>query len=701
MHTTLIDLVSDRTGYPAEMLDLDLDLEADLSIDSIKRLEIVGELLQSLGVAGAQSDSDALMEQLAAQKTLRQMIEWLEQQAPAAEGGEQAATEEASAPEVTEAADVQTVLLSIVSERTGYPVEALDLSLDLEADLSIDSIKRLEIVGELSQQLQLGNGGTDNDAVMEELAALKTLDAIVDWLHNQSAADDDTDNEPAAPEPAPEPDVEESLPAAPELSRYVMKVAPAGEVVRADLELKDKQFLITDDKIGIAPLLKTLLEQHSASVEIIDVRQSSAEPVTHSIDGLIHLASLNPDARVADVKHFFNLARDCLMHDMSYLLVASGLGGTFGYFDAGKSSGGGFDLGSGMAGMVKSIAKEFSDLRAHWVDLDPAESADELAAYLELELLAENPLTEVGYRAGVRREVDVVKQALSEASGDELELNGDSVVLITGGAQGITAKVAVELASRYGCRLELVGRSPEPEASEPPEYAQAPDLMALRKLLIQRESHLTPAEIEQRCSKILSARAIRQTLLDIRAAGGTVNYHSLDVRDTDAFSHLIDQLYRQYGVIDGVIHGAGVVEDKLLRHKTSESFDRVFDTKVRGAQVLSAMIRDDAQFVVFFSSVAGAFGNRGQVDYASANDVLDRIAHNMKRRLPGRVLSVNWGPWADKGMVSEELEREYTRKGIGLIPVDEGVEALFRELQYGDSDDAQVVLMCASAESMQ
>ncbi len=52
-------------------------------------------------------------------------------------------------------------------------------------------------------------------------------------------------------------------------------------------------------------------------------------------------------------------------------------------------------------------------------------------------------------------------------------------------------------------------------------------------------------------------------------------------------------------------------------------------------------------------------------------------------------------------MVSEELEREYTRKGIGLIPVDEGVEALFRELQYGDSDDAQVVLMCASAESMQ
>lgn len=116
--------------------------------------------------------------------------------------------------------------------------------------------------------------------------------------------------------------------------------------------------------------------------------------------------------------------------------------------------------------------------------------------------------------------------------------------------------------------------------------------------------------------------------------------------------------------------------------------------------MLSKLIRDDVKFVVFFSSVAGAFGNRGQVDYATANDALDKIAHSMQARLKGRVLSVNWGPWAEMGMVSAELEREYLRKGIGLIPVAEGVDALIKELKHGNREDAQVVLMCASAESM-
>jgi NAD(P)-dependent dehydrogenase (short-subunit alcohol dehydrogenase family) len=115
--------------------------------------------------------------------------------------------------------------------------------------------------------------------------------------------------------------------------------------------------------------------------------------------------------------------------------------------------------------------------------------------------------------------------------------------------------------------------------------------------------------------------------------------------------------------------------------------------------MLNKLIRDDVKFVVFFSSVAGAFGNRGQVDYASANDVLDKLAHAWQTRISGRVLSVNWGPWADTGMVSEALEREYARKGIGLIPQADGVNALLRELASGASDESQVVLMCGKPES--
>ena len=103
---------------------------------------------------------------------------------------------------------------------------------------------------------------------------------------------------------------------------------------------------------------------------------------------------------------------------------------------------------------------------------------------------------------------------------------------------------------------------------------------------------------------------------------------------------------------------------------------------------------------MFFSSVASAFGNRGQADYAAANDVLDKLAYSLQGRTQGRVVSINWGPWAGAGMVSPELEREYARRGIGLIPMTDGVEALLRELRYGERQDVQVVMMGSTLESM-
>jgi NAD(P)-dependent dehydrogenase (short-subunit alcohol dehydrogenase family) len=323
-----------------------------------------------------------------------------------------------------------------------------------------------------------------------------------------------------------------------------------------------------------------------------------------------------------------------------------------------------------------------------------------LASYLEVELLAENPLAEVGYRAGNRHVVEVVKSALQlNGAIDQLQLDKDSVILLTGGARGITAQLAIDLAQRYGCQLELVGRSPLPTFADTEVSIAANDLKGLRQALIAMHPGMKPVEVEQRCAQIMAARDIHQTLADIEAAGGKVNYTALDVRDIDAFAAHIQSLYQRHGRIDGVIHGAGILEDKLLKNKTPESFQRVFDTKVRSALMLYNLIHDDVRFVVFFSSVSGAFGNKGQVDYAAANDALDKIAHALQARVKGRVLSVNWGPWAGKGMVSPELERDYARKGIGLIPLQEGVEALLQELRFGSKKDTQIVLMCAEPES--
>ncbi len=94
----------------------------------------------------------------------------------------------------------------------------------------------------------------------------------------------------------------------------------------------------------------------------------------------------------------------------------------------------------------------------------------------------------------------------------------------------------------------------------------------------------------------------------------------------------------------------------------------------------------DLGFLVLFGSVSGVFGNRGQVDYSAANDALDTFARAWAHRFDGRVVAVDWGPWAPSvgGMVSAELEREYARRGVGAIPHDDGVAALLRELASGE-----------------
>lgn len=681
--SVLLGIVSERTGYPADMLDLDLDLEADLSIDSIKRVEIIGELSQQLSIRETiGQDADSLIDQLAAQKTLRAVLSWLSARLPAPVSAE-------SVSMVAKALRVDEVLLEIVSQCTGYPSEALDLDLDLEADLSIDSIKRLEVVSQLTARLGIASNAADKDAMLDSLAALKTLRAMIAWLEQRVAQ----------PEPVAKPLLAASADAVIPLSRYVMRSVDAPPVVRASASLAGKQFVITDDSLGLAPRVADLLRQQGVEVRVINFSES--EPIPDNldqIDGLLHLWSLNPANRVRDVKRFFNVVRDSLLNKTRYLLVASGLGGDFGVNFTARTQAD-FGQGAGLAGLIKSVVKEFPELRAHWVDLDLTESLDRLAHYIEQELTADNDLTEVAYQAGSRRTREVVPVELAAGSVEGLPLTAESVVLLTGGARGITARIAIALARRYRCRLEMVGRSAEPAGAEGQATQGIIDPRLLRQALMAEDASRKPADIEKLAKQILAEREFRETMEQIQAAGSQVNYTQLDVREIEVFSAFINALYQKQGRIDGVIHGAGVVEDKLVRHKSAESFQRVFDTKVRGALMLNKLIRDDVKFVVFFSSVAGAFGNKGQVDYASANDVLDKLAHAWQTRIDGRVLSVNWGPWADTGMVSESLEKEYARKGIGLIPQAEGVDALLRELSVGRKGDTQVVLMCGTPES--
>ena len=130
LSATLLDVVSEKTGYPAEMLELDMDMEADLGIDSIKRVEILGALQEEMPDLPQPN-----LEDLGDLRTLSQIIEYLRDFDRSPEIELVAATQP----------DLKTTLLTIISEKTGYPLPSLNLEMNLKADLGIDLVKQRAI----------------------------------------------------------------------------------------------------------------------------------------------------------------------------------------------------------------------------------------------------------------------------------------------------------------------------------------------------------------------------------------------------------------------------------------------------------------------------------------------------------------------------------------------------------------------------
>jgi NAD(P)-dependent dehydrogenase (short-subunit alcohol dehydrogenase family) len=263
-----------------------------------------------------------------------------------------------------------------------------------------------------------------------------------------------------------------------------------------------------------------------------------------------------------------------------------------------------------------------------------------------------------------------------------LDLDENSVVLVLGGAQGITPELVSQLSLDYPCTYILAGRSSQLEDAE--EYASLQTKEEIRRYLILEENMKVPADIEKRLQVIFKSNQIGKAIEKIETAGGKAVYKTVNAKNNEAFKAFIDALTVEYGNIDGVIHAAGILEDKLFADKTWESFENVYQTKVNPLEVIVRSLLPDLKVLVMFSSVSSAFGNRGQCDYAAGNSVFDALSVILhEKKHPARVLSFNWGPWKGAGMVSELLENEFRKRGVGMIPLKEGGAFFVNELKYG------------------
>ncbi|MFC9842291.1 SDR family NAD(P)-dependent oxidoreductase [Streptomyces sp. NPDC127595] len=678
--SVVLDVIGERTGYPVDMIEPDLDLEADLSVDSIKRAEIAGELAGRLGLT-ATSETD--VEELAKARTAAAITALVERftgpgsapaPAPAVTGG----------PEIPSAESVLALVLDVIGERTGYPVDMIEPDLDLEADLSVDSIKRAEIAGELASRLGLTATGESD---VEELAKARTAAAITALLAGAQGG--------AAPAEAPaavtvaavvEP-VETAAAGSPAVvvapKRLVMQEFDLSPAVPAEGELTGRNFLILGEG-PVAEAVAALLPTHGAKAVTAD-----QPPAGGSFDGLIHVVAADGPLVLPEI---FSSYQQVLADNPRWVLAAG--------------------ASAGLRGFFRSVAREYPDTVARVVEHTPGTTAEDIAADLVAELTAPDREPVVLRAPGTRRGLRMTEEGLGllgstgagpagdgAAEAAALGLDSDSVVLLVGGARGITARFAATLAGASRCRIELFGRTPLAEGAEDPALAAANTAGELRTALIAGGLRV-PAEIERAIGRIQAEREVRGTLSKLTGLGSQVRYRAVDALDSEAVRGAIKEIHAEYGRLDGVVYAAGVIEDKLIAEKTPESYDRVFRTKVDGARELLEAIgelADGPRFAVLFGSIAATLGNRGQSDYAAANDALETLGTDWAADGEGRRgLTVHWGPWAptgegNHGMVTPELMRHYASRGIQLIDPDEGTMSLLRELAWGPEGDTAVV----------
>lgn len=538
----------------------------------------------------------------------------------------------------------------LLAERSGYEPELILPELDLETELGIDSIKRIEVLATAEGQLP----ASVQESFRRSMDRLTQTRSIHDLAKAVLAMEVQTE------ESTPISESDNICP------RLVMRAHPAPLIEDGENRLSGL-YLLTEDTCGIADTVCSLLRSHGADAVTIDSEVLSDPKKLRGyieanatkfgpVQGILHLTPLDCEDREATLAQW-QIESQKTVEGLFHLLQASGeqvavaiaLTGFGGLWGRDKCGPGLLGTATGGAhGVLRTFAAETGAL-TRVIDIDRKLPPEKIATLVIDELLYGSADTcEIGYYDGKRLAFMPEPEEVDRQSAGWKPTAG-SVILLTGGARGITALAAESLAAP-GVHLVLVGR----EAID--------------------ESTITGRE------KI-------ETLHRLRELGGLPEYHAIDVCSETEFGSFIDVLYQRFGKIDGVIHGAGRIADKLIRDKSTKSFREIFATKADSTFILRTRLRPDhLKLVVLFASISGRFGNLGQADYAAGNEVLNRLAWNMATAWPDtHVTSINWGPWKDSGMASSAVLRLLEARGIHPISKVAGNNFLLTEINGGQA----------------
>ena len=749
----VLTIVAEKTGYPQDMLDLELDLEADLGVDTVKQAEMFVAVRAAYNIP---RDENLKLRDF---PTLKHVIQFAYDRQPAnlgapfkpdvgLSGVEAVSSTEApalapepkveTAPPIEAASAVVSVpiatttpavtvdeikakVLSIVAEKTGYPPEMLDLDLDLEADLGVDTVKQAEMLAAVRAAYNIPR---DENLKLRDFPTLAHVIKFAQERIGQPAASAPTApaEAPAAsvaatpPEP-PRPKLVRAKPASFEAADRVPRRVPA-PVLRPPLTIckptgvsftGTSRVVIMPDLAGVADELAHQLRSKDVQALVIDrtwtpdqlaasLKQWLAEG---SIQGVYWLSALDHEGEVKDLdinswhdairlrlKALYATMRalyDQIAAQGTFLISATTLGGQHGYDTAGALA----PMGGAVVGFTKTYKRERPDATVKAVDFEANRAPADIARVLIDETLRDNGAVEIGYKSDLRWSVALTEQPAADGQ-PGLTLDESTVFVVTGAAGSIVSAITSDLASASGGTFHLLDLVPKPDPNNPDLKKFTTDKDGLKRDIFARiqatGQRATPAMVEKELAGLERAVAAQNAIDAVHKAGGVAHYFSVNLTDAAAVAKVIDEVRQQSGRIDVLLHAAGMERSHFLPDKDEREFNLVFDVKSDGwFNLLHAVGDMPLGATVAFSSIAGRFGNAGQADYASANDLLCKYTSSFRTTRPTtRGIAIDWTAWGGIGMATRgSIPKMMEVAGIDMLPPEAGIPTIRRELTVG------------------
>ncbi len=583
-------------------------------------------------------------------------------------------------------------LIHIIMDATGFNRDEIEPDMDLRRDLSIRS-SRLPIIMDAAER-QFGI-----TIELEDFLHVRTVKDIAQRISEIVARQEGSGLGPVAPAVDPGLGQAEILKPSPDeasLKRLVFHQAQVEPTASIPMELSpgESVLLLSPDRDDrLAGRVEDILRlDYGAETLPMLFMPKNLGPGLESYNLLTDAGSLLAAERISGLASFAGMVitlppgGSARLRDMAD--VARLLRGLFGVIKAFLQSPAkkfvvlihpGDDaetlrglLAEGMLGLFLCAAQEYPSVQFRTLAIDPD---TDLGAAFGAALDRGYPVVEMMHRDG-RVFTSEGRLAPSVFAGPaSVHLNPGDVIVMSGGAAGITAHLARGLAP-FRPRLVFLGRTPlNPGNPVKPSAKNAPiETFAAGNRAVE----------------------MAQTLADLQAAGIEATYHTCDVTDPEAVRVIMGEVASRYGQIDGIIHGAGILRDGLLSQMTPEDFSLVADVKFLGAwNLFSAAEGAGLRFFVGLSSGAMILGNPGQSNYAAANRMMSALLRYLGRK--NRAIhfkALMLPPIEGAGMADDPAVREVMqRKGVGYIQINELAGLFCRELSVAPADDDWVMFM--------